>query len=328
MSAVDTFGTLPDGRDVARIHLRAGKMEAAILTWGATVQDLRFDGQRVVVGSDDLADYLGPLLYAGATVGRFANRIGNARFTLDGADHHTDPNFLDRHTLHGGSQGTGERLWTLDEATVDSVGLTLVLPDGDMGFPGEMTARCTYRLDPAGALSVEIEAQTTKASPCSFAHHGYFILDDSGDITRHRLTVAADHYLPVDADLIPTGEIADVAGTKFDFRTGREIGTQGYDHNLCLGSDRTALRNVAELTSEASGIAMGVATTEPGLQVYNGAHLGGAPGHGGAILNPRAGLALETQAWPDSPNRATFPPSILRPGETYRAETRYSFRRL
>ena len=299
----EEFGHLPDGRRVERVTLTNGEMEASILTWGATVQDLRVAGRRVVIGGDQLEDYLGDLLYAGAIVGRFANRIGGARFELEGKTHHTDPNFRARHTLHGGQH----------------------LPDGDMGFPGAMDVTVTYQLAQM-SLFVAIEARTTKATPCSFAHHGYFVLDDSGAIADHDLRIDAHHYLPVDHDLIPTGKITQVADTRFDFTTGRGIGTGGYDHNFCLSqSPSNPLRPVAHLQSNVSGLALEVLTTEPGLQLYDGAHLGGARGHDGKVLRPHAGLALETQSWPDSPNRPDFPSCILEPQSTYRTRTQYRF---
>ncbi|WP_321501955.1 aldose epimerase family protein [Breoghania sp.] len=321
----DIFGVLPDGREVERIRLTAGKLEASVLTWGATVQDLRLAGRPMVIGADHLDAYLGDLLYAGAIVGRFANRIAGARFNLDNTTFHTDPNFRARHTLHGGHGGTGEQLWRLDRATTDQVRLSLCLPDGHMGFPGELTVAATYSVEPPATLRIRIEARTTRATPCSFAHHGYFTLDGSGDIKRHRLTVAADHYLPVDQDLIPTGQIASVEGTAFDFRKPREIGSFGYDHNFCLNDSDGTLRDVALLESPESGISLAVSTTEPGLQIYDGGHLEGARAYAGTPLKACPGLAMETQAWPDSPNQHQFPPCILRPGAVYRTETSYRF---
>ena len=327
----ELFDHAPDGTPVRCWRLSAGGLEATILDWGATtVQDLHLDGQRLVLGADTLAPYLDPdgLMYAGAIVGRFANRIGNARFTLDGETHHTDPNFLGRHTLHGGHRGTGQRMWTVTDSAPDRLTLSVVLPDGDMGLPGEMQVTATYALLPGAVLAVAIEAQATRATPCSLAHHGYFTLDDSGSILRHRLRVAADHMLPVDDQMIPTGEIAPVAGTRFDFRDWREVGTAaGIDHNMCLSDRRGPMRPVAWVDRPLSGLGLTVETTEPGLQVYDGAHLGGAPRRGGGTLAANAGLALETQGWPDAPNRPEFPDAILRPGQTYRAETLYRLHR-
>ena len=325
MRARDVFGVLPDGREVERIRLSAGRLEASLLTWGATVQDLRLAGQSVVIGADRLEAYLGDLLYAGALVGRFANRIGGARFVLDGETFHTDANFRARHTLHGGSGGASAELWRLERATENRARLALHLPDGHMGFPGALTVAATFSLEPPATLRIAIEARTTRATPCSFAHHGYFVLNASGDIRRHRLRVAASRYLPVDRDLIPTGEIAGVANTAFDFRDMREIGGAGYDHNFCLDDNDGTLREVAWLESPESGLSLTVSTTEPGLQIYDGAHLESVLGFGGAPLKARAGLAMEAQAWPDSPNRADFPPCILRPGAVCKSETAYRF---
>lgn len=325
MTGPESFGCLPDGREVTRNRITAGDLEAQVLTWGATVQDLRYRGQRVVIGADTIEPYLNDLRYCGAVVGRFANRIGNARFDLDGQTYTTDPNYLGRHTLHGGEQGAGERLWTLEETRADSIRLSLTLRDGDMGFPGALTVTVAYTVAPPATLRVVIEARTTRATPCSFAHHGYFVLDDTGTITDHDLQIEARHYLPVNQDLIPTSGPAPVAGTAFDFREARRVGQAGYDHNFCLSDKATHLRPVARLASAASGVTMQVATTEPGLQIYDGAHLGGLSGHDSLSLLPKPGLALETQAWPDSPNRADFPNCILRPGERYRAETTYAF---
>ena len=317
------FGSLPDGRPVRRWRIAAGGMVARVMDLGATVQDLHVDGQRVVLGADDPAAYLGDLLYAGAIVGRFANRIGGARFTLDGADHRTDANFLGRHTLHGGRVGSGQRLWRVEEAARDRITLTLDLADGEMGFPGAMRVSCRYVAEPPATLRVVIEARTDRATPCSFAHHGYFVLDGSGDVSGHRLSVAAGHYLPVDDDLIPTGEVAPVGGTRFDFRAGRDLGQAGYDHCLCPAG--AGMRPVARLESAAGGLALEVATDRPGLQVYDGAHLAGCVAHGGTVLRRQAGIALEAQAWPDAPNRPGFPDAILRPGAVWRSETVYSF---
>ncbi|EAQ03284.1 aldose 1-epimerase [Pseudooceanicola batsensis HTCC2597] len=324
MSGGAPFGRLATGEEIRRWHIEAGELEAAVITWGATVQDLRYRGRGVVLGADRLEPYFDDLQYAGAIVGRFANRIGGARFDLNGTTYRTDPNFRGRHTLHGGGRGAGERPWRMEELRDDSVRLSLHLPDGDMGFPGALDVMATYSLEPPATLRVVIEARTTRATPCSFAHHGYFVLDDSGTGTRYALQIDAERYLPVDDDLIPTGEIAGVAGTPFDFRTRRPIGTSGYDHNFCLSPGGGALRRVARADSPASGLCMEVSTTEPGLQLYDGAHLRGLP-RNGTPLGANPAIALEAQAWPDSPNHANFPDCILRPGSVYRSETLYSF---
>ncbi|MTD99992.1 galactose-1-epimerase [Paracoccus sp. YIM 132242] len=319
-------GTLSDGRSVDRLTLTGGGLTAQVLTLGATVQDLRMDGvdYPLVLGCPDPADYLDDGLYMGAIVGRFANRIGGARFTLDGCEHRTDPNFRGRHTLHGGSHGTNRHLWTVEQAGEDRAILSLVLPDGDMGFPGTLSIRADITLR-EGALIFDLSAETDAPTPCNLAHHGYFNLDGGGDVRNHRLRVAADRYLPVDGDLIPL-DPAPVQGTRFDFRQARRIEPGEYDHNFCLSDGPAAPRVVADLTGQ-SGIRMQIETDQPGLQVYDGVHFGGLPGLDGRRYDRFAGVALETQGWPDAPNRPDFPPAILRPGEIWRSHTAYRFSR-
>ncbi|MFC3628512.1 aldose epimerase family protein [Paracoccus angustae] len=319
--------TLPDGRRMDRLTLRGGGLTAQVLTLGATVQDLRMEGvdHPLVLGCPDPADYLGDGLYMGAVVGRFANRIGGARFALDGREYRTDANFRDRHTLHGGSRGTFWHLWTVEEARDDRAAFLLVLPDGDMGFPGTLTVRAGIALRD-GALIFDLSARSDAATPCNLAHHGYFDLDGGGDVRGHRLRVAADRYLPVDDDLIPLPGTAPVAGTRFDFRQARAIMPGEYDHNFCLSDGPAAPRVVAELTGR-SGIRMGIETDQPGLQVYDGAHFDGVAGLDGRRYGRFAGVALETQGWPDAPNRPDFPDAILRPGQVYRHRTAYRFSR-
>ena len=317
------FGTLPDGGAVHRISLMNGPLSAEILTMGAIVQDLRLQGipRPLVLGAPDLSAYLGPARYFGAIVGRFANRIGGAGFMLDGREYRTDPNFNDRHTLHGGSDGLDLQLWRIHTQSAAAVTLTSALPDGHMGFPGRLTATVRIALE-ADALCLQMQAESDAPTPCSLAHHGYFNLSGADDIRGHHLQIAADRYLPVDAGLIPKA-IAPVAGTPFDFRQPRPIGDAGYDHNFCLSHGRDALRPVARLS--AGALSMQVETDAPGLQIYDGAHIHGLAGLDGRIYGAHAGLAMETQAWPDAPNRPDFPSAILRPGEIWRQTTRYRF---
>ena len=324
MSTVEHFGTMPDGQSVERITIAGGGLTAAFITFGATLQDLRLDGVEypLVLGAPLLEPYFAPMQYFGAIVGRFANRIGQGRFAIDDKVYQTDLNFRDRHTLHGGSVGTGKRVWKVGGLMADRVRFELDLADGEMGFPGAMTVSAVCALPGDGVLQFEIAARSDAPTPCNFAHHGYFNLNGEGDILGHRLTVDAAHRLPVDGDLIPTGEVAPVDGTRFDFRKPREIAPGGYDDNLCLAGERRALTQVARLEG-TRGVAMTVATTEPGLQVYDGRHIDTGQGLDGRTYGAHAGLALETQGWPDAPNHPGFPDAILRPGEIYRAETRY-----
>lgn len=317
--------TLPDGREVQRLTLRGGGLSATVLTLGAIVQDLRLDGidHPLVLGAPDAASYLGPTRYFGAIVGRLANRIGNARFTLDGRDYRTDANFRDRHTLHGGSDGVDVHVWRIEARTPSSVTLSLSLPDGHMGFPGTIALTTRIALED-GALSFVLGATTDAPTPCSLTHHGYFNLDGSGDVRNHSVHIDADHMLPTTDDLIPTGEIAPVAGTRFDFRAPRPLGPEPCDRCFCLSDGPRPLRPVAWITGE-SGLALRVETTACGLQFYNGAYLRDVPGLDGRIYGPQAGLALEAQAWPDAPNQPNFPDTILRPGEAWSETTRYVF---
>lgn len=324
----EVFGHMPDGTPVQRIHLRAGSLQASILTLGAIVQDLRMDGvpHPLVLGADTLEPYLGPMHYFGATVGRFANRIAEGRFNLNGKSHQLSRNFRGRHCLHGGTVGSAERIWSVTQISDDSATLSLSLPDGDMGFPGHLDAILTISLQD-GALNFEITAKSDRDTVCSFSHHGYFILDDSGSLAHHRLQIAAEHYLPVDDDLIPTGDIAAVANTDFDFRTPRGLQDVALDHNFCTAQKRESLRPVASLWSDLSGLGMRVASTEPGLQVYTAKHLPqeGVTGHDGRPLGKYAGIALESQAWPDAPNQPQFPSAILMKDTVYNHTTRYEF---
>lgn len=316
------FGHLPDGRPVQRITISSGALTASLLDHGARLQDLRLAGHAapLVLGSPRLADYLGPMDSFGATVGRYANRIAGGRFTLDGQTFQLDRNERDRTCLHGGSGGLHRQLWQLEDHGPAHATFALLLPDGHMGFPGALAATVTYRCD-GTTLRVTMEATPTAPCPLSMANHAYFTLTDTGDIAAQELQVAATHYLPTDADKIPTGEIAAVTGTRFDFTRPTPIGPEPLDHCFCLDGDGPAAR------LSTPGLALEVDTDAPGLQVYNAAHLPtpGLTGLEGRLYTARAGLALETQEWPDAPNRPAFPDPVIRPGEVYRNATAYRF---
>ncbi|MFC0200232.1 aldose epimerase family protein [Paracoccus rhizosphaerae] len=318
-------GTLPDGRSVGAVTLRDGALSARVLTLGAIVQDLRLDGvdHPLVLGCPDVADYLDRGRFMGAIVGRVANRIGDACFRLDGTRYRTDRNFRGRHTLHGGSDGTDVQLWQVAAVAPDWVTMCLVLPDGHMGFPGTLRITAVIALS-EGALCIDLSAVTDRATPCNLTHHGYFNLDGQGDIRRHRLTIDAAEYLPVDRDLIPTGRIEPVEATPFDFREPRFIGSDGFDHNFCLSRKPQPLRPVARVTGR-NGLSMEVLTTATGLQFYDGVQLDDVPGLEGRVYGPHAGLALEAQQWPDASNQPDFPDIVLRPRTEFRAITRYRF---
>ena len=324
----DIFDYLPDGRPVHRIDLRKGRLSASILTFGSIVQDLRLEGVAfpLVLGAERIAPYLGPMRYFGGMVGRYANRIGGGRFTLNGQTIQLSRNQDGKHCLHGGTSGSADRLWRIRERTPDSVELALTLADGEMGFPGEVTVALILCIANDG-LCFDVTATSDRDTICSFAHHGYFVLDDSGSIADHRLEMAADAVLDIDADLIPTGAVVPVSQAGLDFRTARSLRGLALDHNFCLSNTRTAMRPVARLWSDLSKLVMQIETTEPGLQVYTANHLpvAGAQGLGGRRYGRHAGIALEAQNWPDAPNHPAFPPALLRAGDVYRQRTTYGF---
>lgn len=333
----EVFGATEEGEAVQRFSITGGGLEAQIMTWGATLQDLRLAGHEppLVLGYERFEDYPACSPYMGATVGRCANRIRDGRFTIAGKRHQADANFLGKHALHGGSKGFATRVWDVALHGRDYVTLSLHATDGEMGFPGAIDITCTYRLKIPGTLSIEFVATADEPTLCNLAHHSYFNLDDggSGDILDHRLMLNASAYLPVDDEMIPTGLVQPVDGTPFDFRFAREIrmeieGEQlPYDHNFCLTAARGPLHQAAWVQGAASGVEMEVWTTEPGVQFYAGHKVArDAIGHDGRRYRAHAGFCLEPQVWPDSPNRPYFPQAILWPGEIYRQTTEYRFR--
>ncbi|MEU6098062.1 aldose epimerase family protein [Streptomyces sp. NPDC047079] len=318
----ELFGTLPDGSPVHRWTLERGGVRVRVLSYGGIVQSAEVpdrDGRRtdVVLGFADLEGYLRhPEPYLGALVGRYANRIGGARFALDGRTYALEAN-NGPNTLHGGRRGFDRRVWQGDPVE-GGVRLSRVSPHGEEGFPGRLEVSATYTLDSEGALRIAYEAVTDAPTVVNLTNHSYWNLAGAGQAGGHELRIAASRYTPVDGDLIPTGEQADVDGTRFDFRTAHRTGS-GYDHNFVLDKGVTeAPVEVAELHDPGSGRVLTVATTEPGLQLYTADHLG-------APLAPGAGIALETQHFPDSPNRPDFPSTELRPGGVYASETVYRF---
>lgn len=334
MKALTTFGTMPDGEAVPEASISGGGLAARVIAYGAVLHELRLSGHRppLVLGLNTLEDYLAHSRYFGATVGRCANRIRDARFVLDGKTHTLDRNFRERHHLHGGSAGIGKRVWTFEDVRPDRVVLSITLDDGEMGYPGAMRVRQTMSLPGDGVFDIRIEAEADAPTLCNIAHHSYFNLDGADTILDHELQVAADRYIPVDTDLIPTGEIASLDGHMFDFRSSKPLRpvceAALLDNNFCLADGRRALAHAATLRAPATGIAMQVLTTEPGLQIYDGANIDvTVPGLDGRAFHPHAGIALEPQVWPDAINHPAFPQAVLRPGEVYRQQTRYVFTR-
>ena len=326
---IEPFGTLPDGGRVERITLQGGGLSARFLTWGAVLQDLRLAGHAppLVLGLESLDDYLAHSRHFGATVGRCANRIRDGRCTIAGRPAQLDRNEGVRHHLHGGTDNAGRKLWRVVAHAPDALRLALTLPDGHMGYPGTLQIEAAFTLAGDGVLNIEYTARTDGPTLCNLAHHSYFDLDGAGDARGHALRIAADAYLPVDDDKLPLGAPAPVAGTGFDFRAPRRLRGEPLDHNFCLADRRGALREVAMLEGR-DGVKMALHTTEPGLQVYDGHNLDvPVPGLAGQRIGPHAGIALEPQVWPDSPNHPDYPQALLRPGETYRQHTRLVFGR-
>src|ERR1700729_1602945 len=310
------FGEI-DGTPAFEVAIasRAGA-SAKVLTYGAVVRDLIVPSsrgpQRVALGLNTLSDYLAYSPHFGAVPGRFANRIANGRFTLDGVAYQLDRKAGEEHTLHGGPRGFGHRLWKLGAYDGSSVELTLDSPDGDSGFPGALTATCVYRLVEPATLRVELSAVSDRPTLVNLTNHTYFNLDGSPDILDHEVTLFADFYTPADAELIPTGEIPAVAGTPYDFRTprtGRNPTGPPSDTNFvaALEPDEEGLAQIAAVRSPKNGLTMSLFSTEPGVQFYDSAPLNcPAPGLDGQHYGAHAGLALEPQAFPDSPNRRHF----------------------
>lgn len=319
----EPFGTLPDGTQVHRWTIERAGVRARVLSYGGILQSLEAPDQAgrtadVVLGMPRLDDYLtytGP--YYGALVGRYANRIAGGRFTLDDRVVHLEQNG-GPNSLHGGSGGFDKRVWKVTE-TDHGVRLARSSPHGEEGFPGWLEVTAEYTLDEDGALSIAYEAVTDAPTVVNLTNHAYWNL--AGAAARNagvqQLRLAASRFTPVDDNLIPTGELAEVAGTRFDFLEQREIGP-GYDHNFVLDKGVTDKPvEITEMWDPRSGRVLTISTTEPGIQVYTGEHLQGPYASGD-------GVALETQHFPDSPNQPSFPSTVLRPGHVFRSETVYA----
>ena len=334
--SVHVFGMIGDA-PVMEVEIRSqAGAKAKILTWGAVIRDLVVPSasgeQRVTLGLNSIQDYLAHSPSFGAVPGRFANRIANGQFTLDGARHQLDRKPGEKHTLHGGPKGFGKRIWKLKSNDESSAELELQSADGEAGFPGNLTARCIYKFIEPATLRVELSAVTDKPTIVNLTQHAYFNLDGSADVRDHELQLGCAFYTPTDDDLIPTGEIRAVDGTAYDFRaprTLRNAAGQAYDTNFVVagtpGLDDLAW--VATVRSPKNGMTLELHSTEPGVQVYDAAKLNcPVPGLDGAHYGAFAGLALEPQVFPDSPNRRHFPACVLRADEEYRHISEFRFR--
>ena len=345
---VRSFGTTDENQPVELYTLTNSRgSRVSITNYGGIVTSLWVpdrDGDLgdIVLGYDNLGQYLEGSPYFGAIVGRYGNRIANGRFTLDGVEYSLAVNNGPNH-LHGGIKGFDKVVWNAQPyVEPDEVGLRLdyTSPDGEEGYPGNLAVTVVYALTNRDELRVEYVAKTDRATVVNLTHHGYFNLAGhaSGDILGHELIIAADRFTPVDEGLIPIGELRDVAGTPMDFRAPFAIGERidaddeqirvggGYDHNWVLNGDAGTLRFAARVSEPTTGRVLEVYTTEPGVQFYAGNFLDGSNvGKGGVPYARRSGFCLETQHYPDSPNRSEFPSSVLRPGERYESTTVYRF---
>jgi aldose 1-epimerase len=314
------------GQPVEAVTLTgASGMRAKILSFGATLADLSLETaqgpQSVVLGHAALSGYADNPAYLGVTAGRYANRIANGRFSLDGARIEVDRNERARQHLHGGAPGISHRHWQIIGQTDTMVSLQLTSPAGDNGYPGNAVITCIYAVLEPGTLAVTYSAICDAVTVMNLAHHSYFTLAPGSDIRDHSMQIEADFYTPVDADLIPTGEIRRVAGTPFDFRELRTLHqppTTPYDINFVLRKPLGVFGPCVTLVGPDGKLRLTVATDAPGVQVYDGYGLG-AP-HGAY-----AGIALEPQFFPDSPNQPHFPSARLAPGAVYRQRTEYRF---
>jgi aldose 1-epimerase len=343
----EPFGVTPAGEHVEAFTLSNGTgASARFLSYGGiivsmNVPDRNGDIGDVALGFDTLDEYVADTRYLGALIGRYANRIAHGRFSLDGRDYTLATNNGPNH-LHGGSRGFNKVLWEV-EPFVDEHGagafLAYTSPDGEEGYPGTLTIRVTYTLTAANELIVDYRATTDAATPVTLTQHSYFNLAGAGDVLDHELVLNAAGFTPIDATFIPTGEIAWVTGTPFDFTTPWRIGARidhadeqlqyagGYDHNFVLDRPADGQPSLgAWLHEPRSGRVLEILTTEPGIQFYSGNFFDDSViGKQGCVYRRRHGLALETEHFPDSPNHPQFPSTILRPGQVYLSRTVYRF---
>lgn len=344
------FGTTPDGQAVDIYTLRNARgVEARVMTYGGIIVSLRTPDRTgqledIVLGYDSLAGYVGspPPPYFGAIIGRYGNRIGHAQFTLDTKTYPLPKND-GPNTLHGGVRGFDKRVWSaepFERPGEHGLVLKYTSADGEEGFPGTLQAQVTYTLNDANELVIDYLATTDKPTVVNLTNHSYFNLKGAGngDVLGHQVMIAASHFTPVDSLLIPTGQIAPVQGTPFDFRTPTAIGARvdqtdpplkrgrGYDHNWVLDRKGTGPELAARVVEPTTGRTLEVRTTEPGVQFYTGNFLDGTiHGKGGKAYVHRGAFCLETQHFPDSPNEPSFPSTILRPGQEYRSQTVFTF---
>ena len=318
------FGTTQKGEDVERVTITAGDLYVSVLTFGAIVQELRLSdvARNLTLGSEALSDYEATMGYFGAIIGPIANRISNARVRLDGMMYELERNENGQTHLHSGADGCHRKVWRITAQTTSSVTLGLSMPDGAAGLPGQREISVTYSVSAPATLTMTIDGATDTTTCMNFASHIYWNLDGTETWAGHAMQIAAEHYLPVDDIVCPTGEVTAVAGTEMDFRNTRipEISAPALDHNFCLSDTVAPLRDVLWLTGQ-SGLQMTVATTEPGIQIHDasGSHRPDKPTYEGFVIEP--------QRWPDAPNNSGFPSIKVTPNKPYHQTTSWSFKR-
>lgn len=329
------FERIVNGKQTKLFFLRNDKgVEASFSNYGARIITLVFNGVNLTPAFPSLDAYLSPTEapYHGATIGRYANRIAKGKFVLDGKEYTLPINNAPNH-LHGGPKGFHDRVWNLVRSTKNKIIFSYFSKDGEEGYPGNLTVTVTYALTDNNELRIDYTAETSEATPFNITNHAFFNLNGEGTILNHQLRINADRFTPVDATLIPTGVLQNVEGTAFDFREAKAIGKDidndeeqtklggGYDHNFVVNKEGSELSFAAKALGDKSGIAMECFTTEPGLQLFSG-NFEAIKGDASTFRNT---FCLETQHFPDSPNRPQFPNSLLRPGEKFASTTVYRF---
>ena len=340
------YGTMPDSTPVYKVTLKNSHgVEADVISYGGTITrlvtpDKSGQSGNIVLGFDKLEDYLSAGYYFGAIIGRYGNRIADGKFTLNGTEYQLATNDGDNH-LHGGVQGFDKKVWQMAPfATANSAGvvLTLISPDGDQGYPGKLDTQVTYTLTNSNTLDMAFTATTDKPTIVNLTQHSYFNLQGKGDILDHQLQINGDRYTPVDGGLIPTGEVASVKGTPFDFTQPKAIGKdinvkdkqlalgQGFDHNFVIkDAPGDELIEAANVYEPQTGRTLKVYTVEPAVQFYSGNFLDGSTQQEGMTHALRSGFCLEPQHNPDSPNQPDFASTVLNPGEVYSTRIVYEF---
>jgi aldose 1-epimerase len=327
---MELYGHMPNGEDVFQVTIESNDLQLKVLSLGAIIQDVRMKNvtHSLVLGYPKLEPYFVNSGKLGAVVGRYANRISHGRAEIDGKTYSFNKNQNKTHTLHGGTDGSASRNWKIIEYDKSKVKLFDELPDGHMGFPGNLKVKTTYKVNKS-TIDIFIEASTDKTTLCNFTNHSYFNLDGTKNIANHNLIVNCGKVLPVNKNGIPISEPVSAKELTLDFKNSRKLNNNGkpieIDHNFCISNTRQNLRTNAIVL--AQNISLELLSTEPGLQIYTGKGLnsGSDEGWGEFPYREFAGIALEPQIWPDSPNQVGFPNPYLSPHEKYKHHTRFKF---